>query len=110
MGALGLPTATPSASATQAATTTVGLPTATPSAPAGVEAIIIQTVGTNLRPEANDASLSTTALDWNTVHTAIGRSADNAWVQLVSADGDTGWVSANAVMVTGGLNALPIVQ
>ena len=39
------------------------------------------------------------------MHTAIGRSADNAWVQLVSADGDTGWVSANAVMVTGGLNA-----
>lgn len=108
LGVLGLPTATPSAGATEPVTGTTA--SATPEAPAGVDATVISLSGANLRPEPSVDSVSTTALGWNTQHTATGRSADNAWVQITAADGATGWVSATSVMVMGGVGILPIVE
>src|SRR5258708_23669076 len=43
----------------------------------------------------------------NTTVPALGRSADNTWVQ-VNANGTIGWLSKNQVTVNGDFNALPV--
>lgn len=113
LGALGLPTATPSAETATLPTPTPGAaatPAAEEEATTGVDATVISVSGVNLRPEPSADSVSTTALEWNTQHTAVARSADSAWVQLLDADGTTGWVSASSVMVIGGVSVLPVAE
>ena len=50
-----------------------------------------------------------TIQDGDTV-TALGRSLDQTWVQVQSADGLTGWVFVQFVSVEGGAESLPIID
>jgi uncharacterized protein YgiM (DUF1202 family) len=47
--------------------------------------------------------------DGDTV-TALGRSVDQTWVQVTSADGLTGWVFVQFAIVEGGIETLPIID
>lgn len=116
LGVLGLPTATPAAGATGVTTDTTGSaapdPVATPvaTAEAGTaEVVVTGLAGVNLRPQPSVDAVGTTALAWQTIHTATGRTADNQWIQLRTPDGQTGWVTASQVMVSGGPGVLPVV-
>jgi len=40
----------------------------------------------------------------------IGRTADSAWLQVTTANGDSGWVVAGNVRVTGDVNGVPVVE
>ncbi len=61
-----------------------------------------------LRDAPGTAGNVLTTLDANTPLTLIGRTADNAWVQVRLANGSSGWVSAQYVSTNIDLNTLPI--
>ncbi len=45
----------------------------------------------------------------NTVLTVTGQSADGLWFQVVTADGQTGWVDANSVVVSADAANVPVI-
>ncbi len=63
----------------------------------------------NLRPAPSTDTAVITRLPNDTGVQAIGRSADNAWLQ-VRAGGAEGWVSAAYVRLSVSLDALPVVS
>ena len=61
-----------------------------------------------LRNSPGTAGNITTYLAANTPLNIIGRTTDNAWVQVVLTDGSTGWVAAQFVDITMDLNTLNV--
>jgi uncharacterized protein YraI len=61
-----------------------------------------------LRAEPGTAGDVLTYLDANTPLTIVGRTADSAWVQVVTSDGQTGWLAVQYVNVTGELDPVPV--
>jgi uncharacterized protein YraI len=62
----------------------------------------------NLRSGPDTTFPIITALRAGTVVALIGRTADNGWVQVRTADGTTGWLSAPFVIPTVPLSSVPI--
>lgn len=75
----------------------------TPTLPADVTGYsfkVSSLFGVNLRNEPSSASPGLDQLAWNTAGVALGKSADNIWVNVQLADGRTGWVAASAITLT----------
>jgi hypothetical protein len=82
----------------------------TASAPVGGVAVTVTSVlGVNVRSEPAKSSTPFAQLKWNAPATATGRSADGEYVQVVLADGRTGWASAAALNIEGGIEAVPVI-
>ncbi len=89
---------------------TEATPVAAP-APGGVTlaGTVSNALGTNLRaaPDRNlDPIVSANA---DAALTAVGRTADAAWLQVQLADGTLGWVLAGTVAVEGDVTTLPVL-
>ena len=63
-----------------------------------------------LRDGPGTAGNITSLLDANTALTIIGRTGDNAWVQVVLADGRNGWVAAQYLTVNVDLNVVSVTE
>lgn len=61
-----------------------------------------------LREEPGTAGEVLTYLDANTPLTIIGRTADNAWVQIVTSDNESGWLAVQYVDIDGDLDTVPV--
>ena len=71
---------------------------------------VLAVVGATTAPfYAAPAGEVLSTLPTGAVVTAIGRTADSEWVQIISEQGDTGWVEAAAI-VAFGLNRLPVTD
>jgi uncharacterized protein YraI len=92
------PTFTPVVQATQ-----TPVPTSVPGAQ------VCDTCG-NLRLRASPGTAGSvmTYLDANTPVTIIGRTSDNVWVQIVLADGTSGWVAAQFLNINIDLNTVSV--
>lgn len=64
--------------------------------------------GLRLRDAPGTGALVQAQLDAFSPLTIIGRTADNAWLQVVTADGAQGWVAAPYLAITADLAAIPI--
>ena len=79
------------------------LPAGTPLATVGSRVAAL-----NLRTGPDTTFPIITALRAGTVVGMIGRTADNGWVQVRTADGTTGWLSAPYVIPTTPISGLPV--
>ena len=61
-----------------------------------------------VRESPGTSSAIVTQLPANTPLTIIGRTADNAWVQVVLPDGVTGWVAASYLVINIDLNTVGV--
>ena len=85
--------------------TDIPLPTTTQ----GVTARVSENVPTlRLRAEPGTAGEIVAELKANTLLNALGRTADNTWLQVVTLDNQAGWVSAAYVVVSGDLELLEV--
>jgi uncharacterized protein YgiM (DUF1202 family) len=92
-------TMTPPATFTPAPTTVAVLPSAQVCSTCG---------GLRLRETPGSAGNVVTFLPADTQLSVVGRTADNVWVQVSTADGQTGWVSASFLTMTLDLNVLSV--
>ncbi|MBN1678914.1 MAG: SH3 domain-containing protein [Anaerolineae bacterium] len=76
-------------------------------APAGA-AVCSSCGGLRLRGTPGTAGDILTTLDANAPLTIIGRTADNIWLQVTTADGTRGWVAANYLVLTIDLNTVEV--
>jgi uncharacterized protein YraI len=94
------PTSSPAATAT---------PTATPSATAMVAARVAETgAGLRLRASPGTAGEILRELEALTPLSVVGRTEDGTWLEVMTAAGERGWVSAVYVTVEGDPANLPI--
>ncbi len=68
---------------------------------------VVRGSGAVLREQPGGAAITTLKLA--TAVTAVGRTADNAWLKVVLADGQEGWVQKSEV-VAFGLDQLPVLD
>lgn len=99
-------TATPAlpATFTPVPATQTDVPTAT-----AVANIIVDVVRLNVRLGPNTAYETVGLVDEGTEYDLIGRLRDNSWLQICCINGEAGWVIAEAVLVEGNLNLVPVV-
>lgn len=90
---------------TQPATAT---PPASPTSAPPVAQVCATCGNLRLRDAPGTAGNILTTLDANTPLTIIGRTEDNAWVQVTLANGSGGWVSAQYVSTTINLNTIAV--
>lgn len=108
------PTAAASTTELAAATptpqpTATAVPSATPTATPEVTARVVEAVPSlRLRAEPGTAGQILALLKPRTLMTAIGRTADNRWLQVETVDDQAGWVSAAYLDVTGDLERLEV--
>ncbi len=105
----GIPTPTPTPAAPAAP---VLLPTPTPTPEPTVDATVTATViplvlPVYSRPAADSEQLARFAR--GAVFTVTGRTAAGDWLQVTTPAGDTGWVVAGNVRVSGDVSGLPVV-
>jgi hypothetical protein len=83
--------------------------TLTPTPTPGVTARVSESVPTlRLRAEPGTTGAILAELQPLTLLSAVGRTADNTWLQVVTIDDQAGWVSAAYVDVTGDLALLEV--
>jgi SH3-like domain-containing protein len=102
-------TATPTPTATQTATPApTNTATPTPTATSVSFSVVIAIDGVNVRrgPSTGYAAVAKVE-NAGTTATAIGRSADNQWVEICCIDGQQGWILATFVQI-GDISQLPI--
>ncbi len=108
------PTAAPVAEATPAPEvqpTAVTVAPVDPGASASVTVTISTESGMNVRAGPSRETTALTALPNGAVVPAVGRSADNQWIQIFLADLKVnGWVFASLVTIDGDMAALPIAE
>jgi len=68
---------------------------------------VVRGSGAVLREQPGGEAIS--ALELATAVTAVGRTADNAWMKVVLADGEEGWVHRTEVVIFG-LNQVPVLD
>ena len=101
-GPAAAPTAAPAAGAAVTATTTIS---------DAAQAEVTYLGGVNARPSPSLSAAAVTLLETGARVPAIGRTANNAWVQVVLDDGTTAWVQMIGITVTpGGVGALPVTE
>jgi uncharacterized protein YgiM (DUF1202 family) len=97
---------------------TEATPVAEPAEPApggvALAGTVSNALGTNLRaaPDGNldpIVSANADAAKAGATITAVGRTADAAWLQVQLADGTLGWVLAGTVAVEGDVTTLPVL-
>jgi SH3-like domain-containing protein len=98
----------PTGALTTTGVTGVTSPTATLPADTGVSVtirpILLAVYST---PGADQIHIS--SVTSGAVLPAVGRTSDNAWIQIRSENGVLGWVSANGVTLSGPVETLPVV-
>ena len=106
-----LPTLTPTAAATPTAPTGPKQPPApfTNELPANAPAVVVTFLeGVNARASASTDAKVIIVVPQNAALRAVGRSADNQWVEVTLPDGQMAWVFRNTVQTVGAIDALPI--
>jgi uncharacterized protein YgiM (DUF1202 family) len=100
---------------TEAVTITETDPVTTGAAPpeaapvtAAISATVNITVGLNSREEPNTTAPIVQLLAASSSYSAIARSADNQWVQLVLPDGSLAWAFAEFLALSGDIATLPV--
>jgi uncharacterized protein YgiM (DUF1202 family) len=99
---------------TEAVTITGTTPVTTgaspPAAPAttAISATVNITVGLNAREEPNTTATIVQLLASGSTYSAVARSADNQWVQLVLPDGRLAWAFAEFLALNGDIATLPV--
>lgn len=86
------------------------VPTTVPVAPVTIEVLTPDAYGVNARITANIAATVITVLPRNTAMRAIGRTADNDWLQIQLPDNQIVWVFTAAVLTNAEeITLLPVV-
>jgi hypothetical protein len=104
-------TFTPSATATRLPptpeSTATPVPTLTPTAIVSAQ-VIDNGVGLNMRAGPDSSQPIIARLLPLTQLTLVGRTSDNTWLLATTARGETGWVSAEFVNISGSLESVPV--
>lgn len=102
-----------SPAATEAAPTDTPQATATEAPVAPTAGVVTATATDNVRLRAGPGTKYgvLTTIASGTALTAVGRNAENSWIQVqIPGKSDLGWVSADFVTIGGDVNSLPVVQ
>lgn len=71
--------------------------------------VVVDVVRLNVRLGPNTAYETTGLIDEGTEYEIVGRLNDNTWLQICCVAGQPGWVFAEAVLVEGSLDAVPVI-
>lgn len=86
--------------------------TPTPDATTGdvVGEAVVRDILLGVYAEPDSDSENVAFISRNTRLPVSGRNADGDWVQVVTEDGDAGWIPVRSVILNPGINALPVVE
>jgi uncharacterized protein YgiM (DUF1202 family) len=104
-----LPTPTPAADAA-APTTTVAAPAATTAPDSSTVTAEVVPFLLPVYSEPDSESTVVVRSQRGSDFVVIGQTADGAWLQVTTTNGDTGWVVAGNVRVTGNVDSVPVVE